>query len=218
MERVADERWLERTVPMAEVAAGLEGLGYALVEGFLTADEVAALRARAAARRGAFVPAAVGRGPAARRDRRLRGDRICWLDSAHPVERAWLARMEAVRLALNRRLLLGLFEYEGHFAAYPPGARYARHLDSLRGGAQPPGERGVLSEPARLGRHRRRRARPLPAGGVWPCPSRPGGGCLVLFLSEEIPHEVRPARRERLSIAGWFRVNGSTAGRVDPPR
>lgn len=39
----------------------------------------------------------------------------------------------------------------------------------------------------------------------------------MLFLSEEFPHEVLPASRERYSIAGWFRVNGNGAGRVDPP-
>jgi len=46
----------------------------------------------------------------------------------------------------------------------------------------------------------------------------PKGGRLVLFLSEEFPHEVLPANQERYSIAGWFRVNGSGNGRLDPPR
>ena len=32
-------------------------------------------------------------------------------------------------------------------------------------------------------------------------------GTLVIFLSEDIPHEVLPAMRDRYSIAGWFRVN-----------
>ena len=43
-------------------------------------------------------------------------------------------------------------------------------------------------------------------------------GTIVVFLSEEFPHEVLPANRDRFSIAGWYRVNGSTAARVDPPR
>ncbi|MEC7468361.1 MAG: 2OG-Fe(II) oxygenase, partial [Pseudomonadota bacterium] len=34
----------------------------------------------------------------------------------------------------------------------------------------------------------------------------------------EFPHEVLPATRDRFSIAGWFRVNNSTAQRVDPPK
>ena len=35
---------------------------------------------------------------------------------------------------------------------------------------------------------------------------------------EEIPHEVKPARRDRFSITGWFRLNTSSPDRVDPPR
>jgi len=43
-------------------------------------------------------------------------------------------------------------------------------------------------------------------------------GTLVVFLSEEFPHEVLAAQRDRYSIAGWFRVNSSTAQQIDPPR
>ncbi|MNP51674.1 hypothetical protein D3C76_1460150 [compost metagenome] len=37
----------------------------------------------------------------------------------------------------------------------------------------------------------------------------PVGGCLVVFLSGEVPHEVLPATRERLSLTGWFRRRGN---------
>ena len=46
----------------------------------------------------------------------------------------------------------------------------------------------------------------------------PSFATLVCFLSERFPHEVLPAKRPRYSIAGWYRVNGSTTQRVDPPR
>jgi SM-20-related protein len=32
----------------------------------------------------------------------------------------------------------------------------------------------------------------------------PEGGTLVCFLSDRFHHEVLPARRERLSVTGWF--------------
>ncbi len=34
----------------------------------------------------------------------------------------------------------------------------------------------------------------------------PIGGRLVLFLSDQFWHEVLPAKRERLSLTGWFRT------------
>jgi SM-20-related protein len=43
----------------------------------------------------------------------------------------------------------------------------------------------------------------------------PEFGTLVLFLSEEFPHEVLPATRQRSSVAGWFRVNTSTGAFLD---
>ena len=33
----------------------------------------------------------------------------------------------------------------------------------------------------------------------------PVGSRMVLFLSADLPHEVMPATRQRLSLAGWFR-------------
>ena len=40
-----------------------------------------------------------------------------------------LERFETLRLELNRELQLGLLDFECHFAVYPPGAFYRRHLD-----------------------------------------------------------------------------------------
>ena len=39
----------------------------------------------------------------------------------------------------------------------------------------------------------------------------PSAGTLVCFLSEEFPHEVLPAHRDRMSIAGWFRIDDPIA-------
>ncbi|MEF1189887.1 2OG-Fe(II) oxygenase, partial [Vibrio parahaemolyticus] len=36
----------------------------------------------------------------------------------------------------------------------------------------------------------------------------PRGGRLLVFLSEQFPHEVLPTNAQRFSIAGWFRING----------
>lgn len=40
---------------------------------------------------------------------------------------------------------------------------------------------------------------------VWP-----RSGSAVFFLSDAVPHEVRPARVDRYSIAGWFRTQGES--------
>ncbi len=40
----------------------------------------------------------------------------------------------------------------------------------------------------------------------------PIAGRLVCFLSDRFIHEVLPARRERLSLSGWFRKRDSLLG------
>jgi SM-20-related protein len=37
------------------------------------------------------------------------------------------------------------------------------------------------------------------------CRVTPQGGTLAAFLSQRFEHEVRAARRERVSLTGWFR-------------
>ena len=164
-----------------------------------------ALRAEAGAlwRAGALRPAATGRGDG-RRDVGLRGDSTAWIDphACGAATTAWWSAMDAWRIALNRRLLLGMETLEAHFARYPPGAGYARHRDRFADD-----DARVLSLACYLNEDW-----PDDAGGALRLhlaegarDIAPRAGTVVLFLSDEIEHEVLPATRERWSIAGWFR-------------
>ncbi len=44
------------------------------------------------------------------------------------------------------------------------------------------------------------------AGEIELVRAAPECGKLVIFLSEDFPHEVLPAKQFRQSIAGWFRI------------
>lgn len=142
----------------------------------------------------------------------VRRDRIHWIEE-HPG--SWLTWTERLRLFLNRRLLLGLFSFESHFAIYDPGAFYRRHVDAFRGAPN-----RVLSLVAYLNHG----WRPDEGGELvihedeGSIRVTPAFGTLVLFLSDRFPHEVRTAARKRYSVAGWFRVNGSIGDRLDPPK
>lgn len=162
--------------------------------------------------------AGIGRDRDFQIDRSIRSDRVFWLTRERPVQARFLDRMEQLRLALNRELFLGLFEFEAHYAHYPPGGHYQKHLDSFRGAANrlvsavtyltdnwQPGDGGELVIYDEDGH--------APLATV-----EPRAGTFVLFLSEEVPHEVLPSRTDRTSIAGWFRLNASIGGHVDPPR
>lgn len=195
--------------PVVPIAAALRDHGWWAGDGLLPgalldalADACGGLQAAGALRR-----AGTGRATPPGRDTGLRGDSIAWLsaDDGDDAARHFLEHMETLRLALNRALLLGLHELEAHYAVYPPGAGYARHRDRFRDD-----EARVLSlvvylndawsddDGGALRLH-------LPGGAH---DVRPARGTSVLFLSGEIEHEVLPARRDRRSIAGWFRRRG----------
>jgi len=181
----------------------------AIVPGFLTAEAIMALAAEARLRdaAGEFRAAGVGRGVArvARSD--IRGDRTLWLDEKVPAiaERAFWQTVRSLRVVLNRTLFMGLSEFECHYALYPPGAFYLRHRDQFRGSASS----GVRVVSCVLYLNDGWKASDGGALRIY-CDDdvrevMPAGGTLVCFLSERFEHEVLPATRERLSIAGWFR-------------
>lgn len=151
-------------------------------------------------------------------DRDIRRDWIFWLNRRRPVQAEFLDLAEQIRLALNRRLFLALFEFEAHLSLYPPGAFYRRHFDSFRGAANRMVSLVVYlnrdwadDDSGELVLYR-------PETGDEMARIAPRAGTLLLFMSEEIEHEVLPTRSDRGSIAGWFRLNNTTADYLDPPR
>ena len=177
--------------------------GHAVADDFLDAAATAELAGCAAARheRGEFRPARIG---AAQLRPDIRGDSICWLgEPLWPAERAVLERIENLRLALNRAAFLGLFDFEAHYARYPPGAGYAPHVDQPHGAAQrrvslvlylnhewQPAAGGELCLHGADGMDQR---------------IEPRGGRLVAFMTAGREHAVLPATRIRWSLTGWLR-------------
>ncbi|MEQ8514804.1 MAG: 2OG-Fe(II) oxygenase [Chromatocurvus sp.] len=200
----------------AAIADALRRDGYAVCHGALPTAQTLGLRQHQMnmdAR--LYYPAGIGRQQDHTLTSDVRQDRICWITGESDAGRAWLEWAAVLQQSLNRSLLLGLFSFESHFAHYRPGAFYRRHLDAFRGEAN-----RVLSLVAYLNPDWK-----AEDGGqlvLYPDNSDPVTilpelGTVIVFLSEEFPHEVLPAQRDRYSIAGWFRVNASTGGRIDPP-
>jgi SM-20-related protein len=196
--------------PCDAIVQALAEVGWCVTDGFLPQPLVAALRREALGlhRAGDFHRAGIGRGRDLQVRPEVRGDEVLWLDpnSRSEAQRGFLDRIEALRLAVNRTLFLGLFEFEGHLAVYPPGSFYRRHLDRFRGV-----EARTLTCVCYLndawceadGGQLRLYADPAdPDAGTDVLPL---GGRLVTFLSADDPHEVLPARRERVSVTGWLK-------------
>ncbi len=135
----------------------------------------------------------------------IRGDFIHWLDGGTPAQRAFLELMHTYRQQLNRTFYLGINNYEAHFALYPEGRYYRRHWDNFRGRGNRLVTTVLYLNPewrdewgGQLRLYAQDEQTELTT--ITPQP-----GLLATFISSEVPHEVLPTRKARVSIAGWMR-------------
>jgi SM-20-related protein len=202
------------TLNTAIIIDNLAAQGYAIVENFLPAHVVSQLANEAKAReaQGALQPAKTGlTGQLANAE--VRGDSIAWLseqDGFMPI-RTYFSQMHALKNVFNEALFLNLASLETHFAIYPIGAKYGKHLDQFNAG------RGVQARQISSILYLNQNWQAADGGELRLYLTNdnlhdekyidiaPIGGRLVLFKSNQFWHEVMPAKRERMSITGWFR-------------
>ncbi|WP_027468374.1 2OG-Fe(II) oxygenase [Deefgea rivuli] len=185
------------------IADALAGPGWIVLPNFLPAEALAELQNLASVRQAQFVAAGVGREAAHQVRQEIRGDAVLWVENDDAEMAAANQRMSDLQQLLNRELYLGLAELEWHFARYPIGSFYRRHLDQHRDQ-----DTRVVTIVQYLN-HNWGEA----DGGQLRIyldaenhiDVTPHGGTLVVFLSNRFEHEVLPAQRERLSLTGWYR-------------
>jgi len=194
----------------ATVIKALSGPGWCVIPSFLPRNvwQPLAAEAKKLHAAGGFRIARVGRGDNAKVRPDIRTDRVKWIDSLEPCgeQQVYLQHVEALRLAINRKLTTGLFDFEAHYALYPPGCFYRRHLDCFADSkyrtvsciqylnkdwkAEDGGDLRIYLPDAKTAEKY--------------IDIKPLGGTAVFFFSDTFEHMVMPSRRERLSLTGWF--------------
>jgi SM-20-related protein len=137
----------------------------------------------------------------------IRSDLIAWWPDApeDAARRDYLAIVDGLSAYLNRTCYAGIRGREFHFAVYPPGARYARHIDDF------------ANKNARLFSiitYLNIDWQPADGGelviygpGDASTTIAPVFGRTVIFPSGEVEHEVLRSHAPRFSITGWLRKN-----------
>ena len=204
--------------PLAElIAVALRDVGYVILDQVFPIDLLAQLAARAnALKPEQFKSAGIGRDAGSQHNVAIRKDEIRWITDANAIDAQYLNWMDQLRLELNSRLFLGLFDFESHYAHYEPGAYYKKHLDVFRGN-----NNRIVSTILYLNKNWQ-----ASDGGELRLYNQSGDkvlldvipeyGRFVIFLSDVFPHEVKVTQQDRYSIAGWYRINNSSSSRVDP--
>lgn len=201
-----------------DIADALADRGYLIVPQFLSQPKALALYQHALSlEEHQWQLAGIGRGGQQTVNTNVRSDRIRWLEREHAIEQTYLDYMGELRTGLNRELFMGLFDYEAHLAHYRPGAYYKKHLDAFKGRSN-----RILTTVLYLNPdwHQADGGQLVIYGerGEVLHEVLPTLGTLVIFLSDRFVHEVRVGMKDRFSVTGWFRLNASVSGIVDPPR
>ena len=194
----------------------VEKQGYIVLEDFINKKQFKPIQSRILEFKECDLKnAGVGRSNQQQTNSDIRRDKIHWLNSTNVVDNEYLRLMESLRIELNRSLYIGLFDYEAHYTIYKEGDFYKQHIDALKGKSN-----RILSTVFYLNENWQEEN-----GGELVMYSHdkktvletiiPKAGTMVIFLSEQFPHEVLAAKQTRYSIAGWFRVNASNSECID---
>ncbi|GAA3567100.1 2OG-Fe(II) oxygenase [Snuella lapsa] len=185
---------------------------FSIVENFFTPEVIVSLRQSLLEKYEAdsFKKAAIGNRVNETIVRSVRGDVILWIDESRPneAESLFFNKINELVNYLNRTCFLGILQKEFHYAIYPPGTYYKKHIDTFQND-----DRRKLSfvcylndqdwQPENGGEL----VLYIDANGkqtekvIYPFPGR-----VVIFESQLIEHEVKPVNMERLSITGWLKT------------
>lgn len=194
----------------SQLADDLSEKGYAILDHFLSDEEVQAILNVMAGYReaGDFKKAGIGQADNVQVDRSQRGDLIRWIEpeKAREPTQVYLDRMRELMHYINRTCFLSLKDFEFHFTVYPVGTFYKRHLDQFKHDDHrklsvicylnfdwKPDDGGQL-----------RMYLPM-ENGEDAVDVLPQAGRLVCFRSDLLEHEVLNTARERRSLTGWLR-------------
>ncbi len=135
----------------------------------------------------------------------MRGDMIYWLGRQHnnPYENAFLNLVDDFIGYLNATCYTGITGYEFHYAVYPGGTSYKKHLDQFKSNK---GRQFTMimylnsnwqqADGGELCIHQNGQQQNI----------APMNGTGIFFKSSELEHEVLLSHKPRMSITGWLKV------------
>ena len=197
------------------VVESIKSPGYIIIDNALHSNSLDALFIyMKSINKKSFKQAGIGRETDYQLNQFIRSDEIHWLNKDESTSE-YFQWIENLRLLLNQHLYLCLFDYEAHFSHYPPGAFYKWHYDGFKNSSNrivssilylnPDWQQQDGGELCLYNAEKELLEKVAPIYGR-----------MVIFLSEEFPHEVLPTRKDRYSLTGWFRINNSGKA-IDPP-
>lgn len=195
------------------IIADISNHKFSIIEDFFTLEEVSILRASLLEKyeEDSFKKSAIGNRVNEVIVKSVRGDVILWIDEtkADVAEALFFNKINDLIKYLNRTCFMGILQKEFHYAVYPKGTFYKRHIDTFQND-----DRRKLSFVCYLNDENWQAENggelvlyldednKETAKTIFPIPGR-----VVIFESQIIEHEVKPVLQDqRLSITGWLKT------------
>jgi SM-20-related protein len=180
--------------------------GFCILNNFVPKDVYLTLRQELieAYEQEEFKKAAIGQNSSEIINQSIRGDEIVWLENNDHREgvNAYYQCIQDLQNYLNRYCFAGIQDSEFHFAVYPPGTFYQKHLDVFK------------QDDARLFSvvfYLNENWEPSQGGELVIYTDKknivipPIGNQLVFFDSSKFYHEVLKTNVPRYSVTGWLK-------------
>lgn len=181
--------------------------GFCIINDWLTPSETDTLRAELITiyQEDCFKKSAVGNRLNESLERSIRSDFIYWIDEAK-LAKVFFDKINDFINYINKTCFAGIVTKEFHYAVYPQGSFYKKHIDTFQND-----DRRTISIACYLNKNWQKSD-----GGQLRLYLEsqeleifPTNGTIAFFDSKIIEHEVLPVLSEnkRLSITGWLKTN-----------
>lgn len=190
-----------------QIIKDYDSRGYCIIDNWLTADESNILFNELSELYEAdcFRKSAVGNKLNETIERSIRSDFICWIDE-RKYAKPFFNKINDFIEYLNKTCFAGIVSKEFHYAVYPKGSFYKKHLDTFQND-----DKRIISIAFYLNE-----TWDISLGGELnlylekeTLSVQPTNGKIVLFDSKTIEHEVMSvlSERKRFSITGWLKTH-----------
>ena len=183
---------------------------YSIVDDFFETEEILKLRNSLLYKyeEDKFKKSAIGNRTNELIEKAIRGDFILWMNEveAGENEKIFFNKINTLIEYLNRTCFMGILHKEFHYAVYPKGTFYKRHLDTFQNDSRRKlsivsylnDENWLKTNGGELVIYKEDGSEEV----IYPLPGR-----VVIFESQILEHEVKEVKNsERLSITGWLKT------------
>ena len=196
-----------------QIIEDLQKKKYSVVDDFFSAEEIEIIRNGLLTKyeEDQFKKSAIGNRVNELIESEIRGDFILWLNEAEAglPEKTYFNKINQLVDYLNRTCFMGILHKEFHYAVYPEGTFYKRHLDTFQNdGTRKLSVVCYLNDETWLEENGGELTIYVDENGdekaidLYPFPGR-----VVIFESQELEHEVQRVKHsKRLSITGWLKT------------